>query len=44
MQQSLTVEGNAVQDERLFVGMRGPVLPDGNAAVLEVPMTAVFDV
>jgi hypothetical protein len=39
----LTIEGVAARDGRLFVGMRGPVLPDGNAAVLEVPLTAVFD-
>jgi len=39
----LTVEGVAAGDGQLYVGMRGPVLPDGNAVVLEVPMTAVFD-
>lgn len=38
----LTIEGIAVRDGRLYVGMRGPVLGT-NAAVLSVPLFAVFD-
>src|SRR5262249_5336976 len=33
----LTIEGVAVRDGRLHVGMRGPVLGDGDAAILSVP-------
>jgi hypothetical protein len=39
----LTVEGLAAHDGKLYVGMRGPVLPGGNAVILEVPIAAVFD-
>lgn len=38
----LTIEGVAVRDKRLYVGMRGPVLGT-DAAVLSVPLSAVFD-
>ena len=38
----LTVEGIAVRDARLYVGMRGPVLGT-DAAVLSVPLPAVFE-
>ncbi len=39
----LTIEGVAVRDERLYAGMRGPVLDDGKAAILSVPLAALFD-
>jgi hypothetical protein len=38
----LTVEGVAVLDGRLHVGMRGPVLDGGKAAILVLPVTAAF--
>ena len=38
----LTIEGIAIRDGRLYVGMRGPVL-DADAAVLSVPLSAVFE-
>ena len=38
----LTIEGVAVRNGRLFVGMRSPVLGT-DAAVLSVPLSAVFD-
>lgn len=38
----LTIEGIAVRDGYLYVGMRGPVL-DAHAAVLSVPLSAVFE-
>jgi hypothetical protein len=38
----LTIEGIAVRDGRLYVGMRGPVLGT-DAAVLSVPVSAVFE-
>jgi hypothetical protein len=40
--EGLTLEGVAVKAERLYVGMRGPVLGDGKAAVLSVPLRALF--
>lgn len=39
----LTIEGVAVRNGRLYAGMRGPVLEDGKAAVLSVPLDALFD-
>ena len=39
----LTIEGVAVRDGLLYAGMRGPVLPDGSAAILSAPLAAVFD-
>ncbi len=39
----LTIEGVAVRGETLHVGMRGPVLDDGKAAVLSVPLATLFD-
>jgi hypothetical protein len=39
----LTIEGVAVRDDRLYAGMRGPVLDDGKAAILSVPLAALFD-
>jgi Protein of unknown function (DUF3616) len=39
----LTIEGVAVRGDRLYAGMRGPVLPDGNAAILSAPLAALFD-
>jgi uncharacterized protein DUF3616 len=38
----LTVEGVAARDGQLYVGMRGPVLTNGNAIILKVPIAAVF--
>lgn len=38
----LTIEGIAVRDQRLYIGMRGPVLGT-DAAVLSVATSAVFD-
>lgn len=38
----LTIEGIAVRDQRLYVGMRGPVL-GAHAAVLSVATAALFD-
>ena len=38
----LTIEGIAVRDQRLFIGMRGPVLGE-DAAVLSVATAALFD-
>jgi hypothetical protein len=39
----LTIEGVAVRDGRLYVGMRGPVLADESAVILELPLAMVFD-
>lgn len=39
----LSIEGVAVRDGRLFAGMRGPLLEDGQAAILSVPLGALFD-
>ena len=39
----LTVEGIAAKDGKLYVGMRGPVLAEHNAVILEVPISAVFN-
>lgn len=39
----LTVEGIAAKDGKLYVGLRGPVLSDGKAVILEVPFSMVFD-
>jgi len=39
----LTIEGVAVRGGRLYAGLRGPVLPDGNAAILSAPLAVVFD-
>ena len=38
----LTIEGVAVREDRLYIGMRGPVL-ETKAAVLSVPLSAVFE-
>jgi hypothetical protein len=38
----VTIEGIAVRDERLFIGLRGPVLGT-DAAVLSVRASAIFD-
>ena len=38
----LTIEGLAVRDQRLYLGMRGPVI-GSDAAVLSVAVSAVFD-
>lgn len=38
----LTIEGVAVRDGRLYIGMRGPLLGT-DAAVLSVPLSAVFE-
>jgi Protein of unknown function (DUF3616) len=38
----LTIEGVAVRDKRLYVGMRGPVLGT-DAVVLSVPLSALFE-
>lgn len=39
----LNIEGVAVEGGRLHVGLRGPVLADGKAAILSVPLAAVFE-
>jgi hypothetical protein len=39
----LTIEGVAVRDGVLYAGMRGPILKDGNAAILSVPLAVLFD-
>jgi hypothetical protein len=39
----LTIEGVAVRDGRLYVGMRGPLLADDTAAMLSVPLETLFD-
>lgn len=39
----LTIEGVAVRDGRLYVGMRGPVLADESAVILELPLAMAFD-
>jgi hypothetical protein len=41
-QHGLTIEGLAVRDATLWIGMRGPVR-DGRALVLATPIAAVFD-
>jgi hypothetical protein len=39
----LTIEGVAAQDGFINVGLRGPVLDDGSAAILSAPLVAVFN-
>ncbi|MCJ2118849.1 DUF3616 domain-containing protein [Methylobacterium sp. J-001] len=39
----VTVEGVAVRGGRLHVGLRGPVLADGSAAIVSVPLAGLFD-
>ena len=39
----LTIEGLAVRGGTLYAGMRGPVLADGSAAVLSVPLDTLFE-
>jgi hypothetical protein len=39
----LTIEGVAVRDGRLYAGMRGPVLDNGDAVILSVPLVVLFD-
>ena len=39
----LTIEGVAVREGRLYAGMRGPVLANGDAVILSVPLVALFD-
>ncbi len=39
----LTIEGVAVHDGRLYAGMRGPVLANGDAVILSVPLVVLFD-
>jgi hypothetical protein len=39
----LNIEGIAVRGGRLHVGLRGPVLSDGKAAILSLPLAAVFE-
>jgi Protein of unknown function (DUF3616) len=39
----LTIEGVAVRDDRLYAGMRGPLMEDGSAAILSAPLAALFD-
>ena len=38
----LTVEGVAVQGGHLHAGLRGPLLDDGKAAILSVPLAGLF--
>jgi Protein of unknown function (DUF3616) len=39
----LTIEGVAVRDGTLYAGMRGPVVDDGSAAILSVPLGTLFE-
>ncbi|MFD0938877.1 DUF3616 domain-containing protein [Methylobacterium trifolii] len=39
----LTIEGVAVRDGRLHAGLRGPVLKDGSAAIVSVPLAGLFE-
>lgn len=39
----LNIEGVAVDGGRLHAGMRAPVLADGKAAILSVPLAAMFE-
>ena len=39
----VTIEGVAVRGGRLHVGLRGPVLADGSAAIVSVPLAGLFD-
>lgn len=39
----LTIEGVAVKGGRLHAGLRGPLLDDGKAAILSVPLTDLFE-
>jgi hypothetical protein len=39
----LTIEGVAVRDTTLYVGMRGPVLENGSAVILSTPLAVIFD-
>jgi hypothetical protein len=39
----LTIEGVAVRQGRLYAGMRGPVLNNGDALILSVPLVVLFD-
>jgi Protein of unknown function (DUF3616) len=39
----LTIEGVAVRDGWLYAGMRGPVLDNGDAVILSVPLGVLFE-
>jgi hypothetical protein len=39
----VTIEGVAVRGGRLHVGLRGPVLADGSAAIVSVPLDGLFE-
>jgi len=39
----VTIEGVAVRSNRLYAGLRGPVLRDGSAAIVSVPLAGLFD-
>jgi Protein of unknown function (DUF3616) len=39
----LNIEGIAVRGDRIYFGMRGPVIENRDAAVLSVPLAALFD-
>jgi hypothetical protein len=39
----LTIEGVAVRNGLLYAGMRAPILDDGKAAILSVPLSVLFD-
>ena len=39
----LTVEGVAVRGEQMYFGMRGPILANNDAAILSVPLAALFE-
>lgn len=39
----LTIEGVAVRGGRLHAGLRGPVLADGSAAIVSVPLAGLFE-
>lgn len=41
-QNGLTVEGLAVREGNILVGMRGPILADGSALVFSAPLSAVM--
>jgi hypothetical protein len=39
----LAIEGVAVRDGKMYSGMRGPLLDGNHAAILSVPLAALFD-
>ncbi|MBX9932097.1 MAG: DUF3616 domain-containing protein [Methylobacterium sp.] len=37
------IEGAAIRGGRLYAGLRGPILPSGEAVILSVPLDVLFD-